>query len=963
MMMAVASAAGAGSVLADSLTYGNNSENILNGGVIATDGSKTYFANTQKGNALYAGTEKSVKKLSSDAAENINVVGKYIYYTTAKSTGSAIVRMSKSGGSRKVLSTSSSVIEEMYVDSEGTVYYLTGGKVFEKAAKDDKAQLVAQGGITHFIPTVHGVITAKGSRGNYTIFADGVKIKGGVDSFYTIDNYLLFTIGSHDYQVKIRDMFDHFQASDIEKYNLGNDVDALQAFADALADDDCEECRKNAAHALTHVAGADEEVDAVRDLPGVVSSLGSSSVGQQNMVKRATQQSKVRWTPQQNIVGWGGGYIFAAGTTYEGLPYGQPVTAAYVPWDASLEEFVAAVNDTGSKMYTSRSTYNRTAPYYSCDCSSFVSWSWDLPSRQYTRSIVGYCEAVASQSIYSAQIGDAFNLAGSHVVMVSDVGYRGDQIVYIDIMEQTPPSTKYTRWGEGGTKTLEELATKYFGRGYTLYRSKTRDNVTYTPSPVVSLPGDGTTAAPSVPTPGGDFVEDDNQAASFESADVVIAEGASLELKCSTTQRLSLKGMAASAATWSSSNADVARVTSKHGVVKAVSAGSAEITARVGLKSAKILVYVAPAKTVITSVSAGKNGTMTLTWGKVAGAEGYEILRKSATEDWKSIGTTRAHSFMDKGLALNTTYTYAVRGYILAEGKTLYADYDANGVSGRTVLEAPALKTVTSVGTGSQKITWSKVEGAEGYRVYGKKAGTRDWKTRFALGDTTKTDFTVSGLTCGDTYVYTVRAFFKNGATAVLGNFSAAGISGKVLPATPVMRAAYAYSDHIEVSWKTVKGAAGYNVYRRTKNGAYTLIGSASTNKYMDKDVKVGEKYTYAVAAKSANGIVGSYKKAGISCNMVPGTPLFRSVNSDRAGRATVTWKKVTGADGYKIYLRSGSGNYWLAGTVGKNRTNFSKSNLKSGTVVTFMIKAYWNTGKGEVRGAFPAQGATVTVK
>ena len=221
----------------------------------------------------------------------------------------------------------------------------------------------------------------------------------------------------------------------------------------------------------------------------------------------------------------------------------------------------------------------------------------------------------------------------------------------------------------------------------------------------------------------------------------------------------------------------------------------------------------------------------------------------------------------------------------------------------------------------------------------------------------------MAGLTCGDTYVYTVRAFFKEGATAVLGNFAAAGISGKVIPATPVMRAAYAYSDRIEVSWKTVKGATGYNVYRRTKGGVYLQIGTASTNKFVDKDVKIGEKYTYAVAAKSANGIAGSYRKAGISCKMVPGTPVFRSVNSNKAGRATLTWKKVTGADGYKIYVRNGGGSYWLAGTVGKNRTSFTKGNLKSGTVVTFMIKAYWNTSKGEIRSAFPSQGATVTVK
>lgn len=65
----------------------------------------------------------------------------------------------------------------------------------------------------------------------------------------------------------------------------------------------------------------------------------------------------------------------------------QPVYAKYVPWNATLKEFVAAVKNEDSKMYTSRSTYNRSAPYYSSDCSAFVSWAWGLSSRQTTSSI------------------------------------------------------------------------------------------------------------------------------------------------------------------------------------------------------------------------------------------------------------------------------------------------------------------------------------------------------------------------------------------------------------------------------------------------------------------------------------------------------------------------------------------------------------------------------------------------
>lgn len=98
-------------------------------------------------------------------------------------------------------------------------------------------------------------------------------------------------------------------------------------------------------------------------------------------------------------------------------------------------------------MYTSRSTYNRSAPYYSSDCSAFVSWAWGLSSRQTTSSIPYFATKVTPQNLYGLQVGDALDKSGSHVVLVEDIGYDDDgDIVYIDIMEQTPPKTKETRY-------------------------------------------------------------------------------------------------------------------------------------------------------------------------------------------------------------------------------------------------------------------------------------------------------------------------------------------------------------------------------------------------------------------------------------------------------------------------------------------------------------------------------------
>lgn len=53
----------------------------------------------------------------------------------------------------------------------------------------------------------------------------------------------------------------------------------------------------------------------------------------------------------------------------------------------------------------------------------------------------------------------------------------------------------------------------------------------------------------------------------------------------------------------------------------------------------------------------------------------------------------------------------------------------------------------------------------------------------------------------------------------------------------------------IKVTWKKVTGAASYYVYRRTNNGAWKrrAVLSASSNSYIDRNVKQGKKYTYKV--------------------------------------------------------------------------------------------------------------------
>lgn len=220
------------------------------------------------------------------------------------------------------------------------------------------------------------------------------------------------------------------------------------------------------------------------------------SEGVQNIVKRAKQMTGIQWTPREDIIGWGGWVTYRAGVTYTGLPYGRPHDeGSYIPWETSLTGFLKAVKDPDSRMYTSYASHDRRAPYYSQDCSAFVSWAWDLPERQHTTTLPDYAVKISDSSYAQMEVGDCLSRAGYHVVLVTDLVYDASgKIIAVELSESdasAPDSLCHSFWfGEGHSRSMGAFQKKYLDNGYTLYRCKTRDSVTYTHSCASPLPGD-----------------------------------------------------------------------------------------------------------------------------------------------------------------------------------------------------------------------------------------------------------------------------------------------------------------------------------------------------------------------------------------------------------------------------------------------------------------------------------------
>lgn len=232
---------------------------------------------------------------------------------------------------------------------------------------------------------------------------------------------------------------------------------------------------------------------------------------------------------------------------------------------------------------------------------------------------------------------------------------------------------------------------------------------------------------------------------------------------------------------------------------------------------------------VLQSVIAENYHTLKLSWKKTEGAAGYRVYRKVSGGSWEMQATVTGLTYTDETAATGETYVYTVKAYQKVDGKTVWSSYDKKGISGKTTLAAPILKSTSSQGYKSIKLSWKKTEGADGYRIYRKVSGGK-WEKQATVTALTYTD---KAAVTGQTYLYTVKAYRKLNGKVVWSSYEKAGISGKAIPSKPSFTLSSTTKGKVKVNWKKISGATGYVVYRKNlKTGKWEtvkMIKSGST--------------------------------------------------------------------------------------------------------------------------------------
>ena len=192
--------------------------------------------------------------------------------------------------------------------------------------------------------------------------------------------------------------------------------------------------------------------------------------------------------------------------------------------------------------------------------------------------------------------------------------------------------------------------------------------------------------------------------------------------------------------------------------------------------------------------------------------------------------------------------------------------------------------------------------------------------------------------------VNTVPQGVTGGQDFALVYSGALGSSGCTPPSAPSGVTVTDLCDQVALSWSTVSGVSGYNVYRASScAGSFAKIGSTSNTTYTDSTAVAGSSYAYVIRAYSGDATCESTDSncASATVTSTPSAPAAPTVTDDCSG-LVVSWSAVTGADSYNVYRRAGGcgHNSYSQVATGITGTSWTDTPMTTGTTYGYYIEA-----------------------
>ncbi|MGN1340724.1 MAG: choice-of-anchor J domain-containing protein, partial [Oscillospiraceae bacterium] len=234
---------------------------------------------------------------------------------------------------------------------------------------------------------------------------------------------------------------------------------------------------------------------------------------------------------------------------------------------------------------------------------------------------------------------------------------------------------------------------------------------------------------------------------------------------------------------------------------------------------------------------------------------------------------------------------------------------------------------VATPGDGEVTLNWTVLAGATKYAVYSYIDGKF-----YAVGTTTETTYTVTGLTNGTKTGFLVRACIDGVWTSYTSDY--------IVYATPVASTkpivtATPGDGKVTLSWKSPAGASKFAVYTYI-DGKYYAKGTTTETTYTVDGLTNGTKTGFLVRAY-VDGDWSSFT----TDDVVYATPITtkpKVTATPGDGQVTLSWTVPTGATKYTVFTYI-DGKYYTKGTT--TATTYTVTGLTNGTKIGFLVRAY----------------------
>ncbi len=284
---------------------------------------------------------------------------------------------------------------------------------------------------------------------------------------------------------------------------------------------------------------------------------------------------------------------------------------------------------------------------------------------------------------------------------------------------------------------------------------------------------------------------------------------------------------------------------------------------------------------------------------------------------------------------INKVKDFTVKGYRGTVAESYAKKNSFNFVALDKTLQTPSISKLENT-SGGIKISWNKVSGAYGYRVYQKTSN--GWER---IKDTTATSYTDSAVSVNQTKTYTMRCIDKNGNT--VSGYNSKGWSKKYTPVAPTISKLENTSGGIKLSWNKIAGVYGYRLYYKTSSGGWKRFKDTTATSFTDSGVSPNRTETYTIRCIDKNGnTVSGYNSKGWSKKYTPVAPTISKLENTSGG-IKLSWNKVAGVYGYRLYYKTSSGGWKRFKDT--TATSFTDSGVSPNRTETYTIRCIDKNG------------------